>query len=163
MNLFKFSSLSLASFAVTYIALGGFAQEAKTEEKPAATSKSGAAEHSAERAMTMACAKACSDCQRVCDSCSIHCAHMLHEGKKAHFATLTSCQDCATVCAAASQIVARGGPYSNEICKACVDVCAKCAKECEKFPEDTHMKACAQECRKCEKACLEMLKMTDVN
>jgi hypothetical protein len=87
---------------------------------------------------------------------------MLQEGKKAHLTTLATCQDCATVCAAAAQIVSRNGPFSNAICTACADTCAGCAKECEKFPEDTHMKACAQECRKCEQACRQMLKTTAV-
>ena len=35
--------------------------------------------------------------------------------------------------------------------------CDRCAKECEKFPQDQHMAACAEECRKCEKACKAML------
>ncbi len=161
MTLIRFGSLSLASFAVTFIALGGFATEAQTQEK-ADAGKSTAAEHSMDHTMMLACAKACSDCQRACDSCSTHCAHMLHEGKKTHFASLASCQDCATVCAAAAQITARGGPFSNVICTACADACGRCAKECEKFPDDAHMKACGQECRKCEKACRDMLKVTDV-
>jgi hypothetical protein len=33
-----------------------------------------------------------------------------------------------------------------------------CAKACEAFPDDKHMKACAEECRKCEKACKAMVK-----
>lgn len=107
--------------------------------------------------MFAACAKACSDCQRACDSCATHCAHMLHEGSDKHLTTLATCQDCADVCAAASQIVARKGPFAALVCKACVDACARCAKECEKFPDDAHMKMCAEECRKCEKACKEML------
>lgn len=72
--------------------------------------------------------------------------------------TLATCQDCADVCVAASQIVARGGPFAAEICVACADVCADCAKECEKFPDDQHMKECAEECRECEKACRDMVK-----
>src|SRR5436309_9347270 len=51
------------------------------------------------------CAKACSDCQRQCDSCGTHCAHLLAGGKKEHLKTLQTCEDCATVCAAAAQIV----------------------------------------------------------
>ena len=104
------------------------------------------------------CAKACSDCQRECDSCATHCAHQLHAGKKEHMTTLGTCQDCADFCAAASQIVARGGPFAALICDPCAEACARCAKECEKFPQDEHMKRCAEECRKCEKACREMLK-----
>lgn len=104
------------------------------------------------------CAKACSDCQRECDSCAAHCADLLAKGEKDHATTLATCQDCADVCAAAARIMARGGPYSGKICDACAAVCALCGKECEKFPDDEHMKKCAEECRKCEKACREMLK-----
>jgi hypothetical protein len=138
----------VATAAVTLVAVVTFAY-AQNETK-----KADPAGHS--EAM-MACAKACSDCQRVCDMCSTHCARMIQEGKKEHFTTLLTCQDCATVCVAASQIVARGGPFTNAICQTCADVCGKCAAECEKFPNDTHMKACAEECRKCEKACKDML------
>jgi hypothetical protein len=107
--------------------------------------------------MLKKCATACSDCQRACDSCATHCAHLVHSGKKDHFTTLMTCQDCADFCVAASQMVARGGPFMALICKACEEACARCGKECEKFPNDQHMKQCAEECRKCEKACREMV------
>jgi len=110
-----------------------------------------------DKSPNMVCAQACSDCQRMCASCTQHCAHQVSEGKKEHLATLKSCQDCADVCAVAASIVARGGPYTADICKLCADVCAKCATECEKFATDTHMKMCADECRKCEAACRKML------
>jgi hypothetical protein len=103
------------------------------------------------------CARACSDCQRSCDSCATHCANMLARGQKDHRRTLATCQDCATHCSAAACIVARRGPFSDTICKACAEACARCGKACEAFPDDDHMKECARECRKCEKACREML------
>jgi len=105
-----------------------------------------------------ACAKACSDCQRVCDMCTAHCTTMVADGKKEHLVSLKECQDCATICSAASQIVARGGPHSMLICDICMKACDQCAKACEKFPDDKHMKACAEECRKCQKACEVMVK-----
>lgn len=105
--------------------------------------------------MLDACAKACSDCQRECERCATHCGRQLEAGKKDHIKTLATCLDCASFCAAAASIVARSGPFAAIICKACVDACAMCAKECEKFRDDKHMQACAEECRKCEKACTE--------
>jgi hypothetical protein len=124
-------------------------QSGQTQEK-----KVSHMEHSA---ALQACAEACSNCQRSCDSCATHCAHLLADGKKDHLGTLNSCQDCATICAAASRIVARGGPYSALICDACAKACAQCAAACDKFADDKHMAACAAECRKCEKACKAML------
>lgn len=103
------------------------------------------------------CAKECSACARECESCATHCAKQLEAGKKEHAKTLASCLDCATICNAAASIVARSGPFAVTICKACIDACAMCAKECEKFPDDKHMKDCAELCRKCEKECKEMV------
>jgi hypothetical protein len=103
------------------------------------------------------CAAACSDCQRSCDSCAAHCARLMQHGHKEHASILATCQDCGDICSAAARIVARGGPFSTLVCRACADACARCAKECDKFPDDKHMTACAAECRKCEKACKEML------
>ncbi len=103
------------------------------------------------------CAKACNDCQRICDGCAHHCTHLVASGKKEHVKTLRSCQDCATVCAAAAQIVARGGPFSDAICKACAEACKRCGDACNAATDDTMMKKCAEECQRCEKACQEMV------
>jgi hypothetical protein len=108
-------------------------------------------------AMFQKCAKACNDCQRECDSCAHHCTHQLAEGKKEHAKTLRTCQDCAALCVAAAQIVARGGPFSDLVCKACADACQRCGKACNEFKDDEHMKRCADECVRCEKVCREML------
>lgn len=104
------------------------------------------------------CAKECNDCQRACDSCATHCAMLLAQGKKEHLHTLQTCQDCSSYCIAAATIVARRGPFSDIICKSCEEACARCAKACEKHPDDPHMKQCAEACRKCEKACREMVR-----
>jgi hypothetical protein len=117
-------------------------------------------DHIEHHAMLQACAKACSDCQRSCDLCVTHCSHLLADSKKEYLTTLTNCQDCATVCTAAAQIMARGGPFSTTICTACVEACSFCAKECEKFPSDMQMKSCAEECRKCETVCKAMVSRT---
>ncbi|MFO0880863.1 MAG: four-helix bundle copper-binding protein [Gemmataceae bacterium] len=106
------------------------------------------------------CARACNDCQRICDACSAHCANMVAEGKKEHLATLRTCQDCATFCTAAATTVARKGPFSDLICKACAEACNGCGKSCEKFGEDKLMKECAEDCFRCEKICREMLNHT---
>lgn len=103
------------------------------------------------------CAKACNDCQRICDACATHCAMLVADGKKDHLKTLMTCRDCADFCAAAAEIVARGGPFADLICKSCADACNRCGKACEKFKDDEMMRRCAQECFRCEKACREML------
>jgi hypothetical protein len=83
---------------------------------------------------------------------------LVSQGKKEHLRTAGTCVDCADVCAAAAQIVARKGPFADLICTACADACKRCGDECEKHLNEPMMKQCADECRKCEKACREMLK-----
>lgn len=144
----EFGLTGLSAVALTAFEGSVFAQTPQATASP---------HHMEHNAILQACAKACSDCQRACDMCSTHCAHQLHAGHKEHMTTLATCLDCADFCAAASQIVSRGGPFATEICKACVEACALCGKECEKFPDDEHMKMCAVECRKCEKACNDMI------
>lgn len=147
------AGLVLVGLIAFGVAIAQQPKKPKTTEKPAASGN-----HMEHNEAMQACAKACSDCQRACNMCGTHCGHMLADGRKEHVATLMTCQDCADICAAASQVVARGGPFSGIICESCADACVACAKECEKFPDDEHMTACAKECRKCEKACREMAK-----
>jgi hypothetical protein len=104
------------------------------------------------------CAKACADCMRACESCASHCVHLVADGKKDHLKTTGTCVDCAEFCAAAAKIVSRQGPMALTICEACAKACDQCAGECEKFPDDTHMKECAKACRDCAKECREMPK-----
>jgi hypothetical protein len=82
----------------------------------------------------------------------------LGDGKKEFMATLQTCQDCADICSAAAQIVARQGVFSSLICESCAEACSRCATACEKVPSDKHMARCAKECRDCEKACRTMIK-----
>jgi hypothetical protein len=108
----------------------------------------------------LVCAKACDDCARSCNLCSAHCATMLSEGKKEHLLTLRTCQDCATICSAAADVMARNGPFSDVMCVACAEACKRCGDACEKLGTDPIMKQCADECRKCEEACRKMVKAT---
>jgi hypothetical protein len=105
----------------------------------------------------MKCAEECNNCQRICEACAAHCAHLMEQGKKEHHHTMQTCQDCATHCSAAASITARHGPFSDTICKACMEACARCAKECERHSSDAEMKRCAEECRRCEQVCRDMI------
>lgn len=145
----RYSILSFFSVALTLLAGSGVPAQ---ERKAAPADKHEAAYEQ--------CAKACNDCQRACDMCAAHCAKLVSEGKKEHLTTLKTCQDCATVCSAAACVVARMGPFSDTVCKACAEACKKCGDECDKFKDDPMMKKCADECRKCEKACRDMLAHT---
>ena len=148
----EFGLTGLSALALAAIEGSAFAQ---------APQPSGGVHHMEHDDKLQTCAKACSDCQRECDSCATHCANQTAAGEKEHLTTLMTCRDCADFCAAAAQIVARGGPFAGLICQSCAEACARCGKACEKFPDDAHMKQCAKECRECEKACREMLKHVD--
>lgn len=151
----EFGVVGLSAVALAALEGASFAQQDRKKE-------SGGSHHQDPYSkMLRECARACSDCQRECDSCATHCANLLAKGRKEHLGTLATCRDCADFCSAAAEIVARGGPFASLICQSCAEACARCAKECEKFPDDEHMQACAKECRKCEKACREMVKHAD--
>jgi hypothetical protein len=106
----------------------------------------------------MACAKACADCMRECESCAHHCADLVADGKKDHFKSMALCVDCGEVCALAAKVTARGGPLAVPSCEACAKACDACGAECKQFPNDEHMKNCAKACEDCAKACRDMIK-----
>lgn len=113
--------------------------------------------HEAHAAHFAQCAKACTECMRECESCANHCAHLIAGGKKEHLKTLGTCSDCSEFCAAAAKITSHHGPMAGLSCEACAKACDTCGTECEKFPDDAHMKRCAEACRDCAKACREMI------
>jgi hypothetical protein len=105
-----------------------------------------------------ACAKACGDCQQMCDMCFRHCAGLLADGKKEHAKTMQACVDCAECCSLAARLTARGSPFAAAACECCARCNDDCAAACEKFPDDKHMADCAKACRDCAKACRDMVK-----
>jgi len=142
----EFASAGLTAAVLAAMEAVGLARERKTE--PGASAE----------LMFDQCARACADCQRLCDACATWCAKSLAKGSEHHFETLASCRDCATICASASQVVARQGMMSDLVCRACEDACSRCAGHCERHGKDEpRIARCAEECRKCETACREML------
>ncbi len=139
-----FGLMALA-FTLTFVGVDAFSQRAQAAEMMGDPK-------------LQECAKVCSDCQRMCNLCATHCAHLLAEGKQEHLKTLMLCRDCAICCAACSQVCASEGPLSAVMADCCAKCCDRCAKACEAFPDDKHMQACAKECRKCEKVCKDVAK-----
>ena len=104
------------------------------------------------------CAKACADCQTMCDSCFHHCAELVAKGDKDHAKSMHACVDCAECCKLAATLSARHSPVAAAACECCAMCNDECAAACEKFPDDKHMAMCAKSCRDCAKACREMIK-----
>jgi hypothetical protein len=146
----EFSTAGLSAAAWVALQASGVADDAK---KPAEKHS----HHDAHNTAFLECSKACSDCQRECDACAVHCTQELAAGNKDHMATQATCLDCANFCAAAAQISARGGTFADLICESCAEACSRCAAACEKLPDDERMKECARQCRHCEAACRKML------
>jgi hypothetical protein len=146
MNRREFAAAGLSGATLATFAGRSFARDDQTQEH----------KHDEHDHDGHVCAKACSACQRECDSCATHCGQKLLAGKADHIKSMLTCQDCADVCATAARIVSRGGPFSVLLCEACAAACSKCAAQCEKFPDDEHMQKCAKQCLACREACLEM-------
>ena len=101
------------------------------------------------------CIEACVACLVACEMCSDAC---LAESDNA---MLVACirldRDCAEVCSAAVRVMARGGPLTAILCRACADACDACAAECNKHAsKHDHCRICAEACRKCAEACRTM-------
>ncbi len=114
MSILKLGSICSTAFMLIVFQVLAIAQQGKTSET---------SDHKQHSETMRECARACSDCQRACDYCATHCGRLASEGEKDHLTTLMTCQDCASVCTAAAQIVARGGPFSALICQSCIDAC----------------------------------------
>jgi hypothetical protein len=142
----EFASAGITAAALAAMEAAGLANERKPDPESSAAS------------LFEKCGQACSDCQRICEACATHCAKLLSKGDEHHLQTLGTCRDCATLCSAASHIVAREGNFSDLVCRACEEACGRCAANCELHGRgDAIMSRCAEECRKCETACREML------
>jgi hypothetical protein len=116
-----------------------------------------AAEHDHAEHFTK-CAKTCSDCQLVCDTCFKHCLMLTMEGKKEHGKMAMMCADCGECCNTCNTLCARSSMLSAHMLDCCAKCCDDCAASCEKAPDDKHMAECAKQCRDCAKECREMLK-----
>jgi hypothetical protein len=122
---------------------------------PGAPAKPADADHAGH---FMQCAKACADCQQMCDSCYKHCLTKTLGGGKEHGPSAEYCVDCAECCKLAATLSARQSPLSGPACECCAKCCDECAASCEKMPDDQHMTQCAKQCRECAKVCRAMVK-----
>ena len=128
------------------------------QHKDHAAHHAGHGDHAMVGAESLKCSEACSTCARSCNSCVTHCISEVKSGNANHAESLKVCQDCATICSAASEIMARGGPLSDAICKACIASCDECIAVCKKFPNDQHMQSCMKDAQNCKASCEAMLK-----
>lgn len=107
------------------------------------------------------CIEACFECASICTSCADAC---LGEQEPSH---LTACirlnPDCADICDATGRVITRqtnpSPPVLQAQLQACVEVCRRCAEECERHAAHgmERCRICAEACRHWEQACDELL------
>lgn len=95
---------------------------------------------------------ALNECATACNHCLTSCL------QEQDVQSMTGCikldRDCADICQLVSSFLARGSEHGKHLLKECIEICEKCAAECEKHAHHhDHCKQCAEACRKCVEAC----------
>lgn len=98
------------------------------------------------------CIDDCLSCHVTCLSDAI--GHCLERGGRhtepAHFKLML---DCAEICQAAANFMARGSEHHRHICRECAEICRACAASCEALGD---MGECVAACRRCAESCEKM-------
>ncbi|WP_187264673.1 four-helix bundle copper-binding protein [Pontibacter beigongshangensis] len=90
------------------------------------------------------------ECAAACNHCSVAC--LQEEDIKMMVACIRLDMDCAKICLAAQDYVARDSRYAREILQQCAKICRDCGEECDKHKAE-HCKICAEACFRCAEAC----------
>lgn len=99
----------------------------------------------------------CQNCSTVCLQTVAHCLKKggIYTGGQLVGLLL----DCAEICRANANIMARGSTFHGLTSAVCAEICRACAQECAVLHEDPELKNCAQVCLQCEQSCREMAGM----
>jgi hypothetical protein len=99
-------------------------------------------------------------CATTCWETVSHCLSL--GGPHAEASHIRSLIDCAEVCRAATDSMARGSELHGQVCAVCAEACRRCAESCERVDaQDEQMRACVDACRRCERACRQMAGMPE--
>lgn len=98
------------------------------------------------------CIEACLACYKTCTSIAMnHCLEMGGEHTKPdHFKLMMA---CAEMCRTSAHFMLIGTPHHVHTCRACAEICAQCAADCERIGD---MDECVAACRACEESCRKM-------
>lgn len=102
-------------------------------------------------------AASASKCIEIGLACVKHCEEQLASGNKDMAACLSSVQDMLAACEALHKLAVRGSKHVTAVAKACIEVCADCAKACEPHRKMAVCGDCYDRCRECEAACKEIV------
>lgn len=90
-------------------------------------------------------------------NCAVECQHcasscLKEDNAKALAVCISLNKDCADICNLAVKFLSRESKKAISAIGMCADICAECAKECEKH-DHSHCIECAKICRQCEQSC----------
>jgi hypothetical protein len=98
------------------------------------------------------CIKECLACYEMCLGTAM--THCLEAGSRhtepAHFRLMMA---CAEICRTSAHFMLLASPHHKHTCKECAEICAECAKDCDRIGD---MKECADACRRCAESCTKM-------
>lgn len=101
------------------------------------------------------------DCAAHCRLCADAC--LSEDDVASMVGCIRSDLDCATICSAAAEVIARpgssGAPW-RQLLEVCIAMCESCAEECGAH-DHAHCQECAEACRRCAEACRALLDAED--
>lgn len=100
------------------------------------------------------CIEDCLACHRICVETTAYCLRM--GGRHVEADHLTLMLDCAEICQTSANFMLRGSALHAVTCRACAEVCERCADDCASFSGDQMMQQCAEMCRQCAESCWHM-------
>jgi hypothetical protein len=100
------------------------------------------------------CIANCTACHRICVETLAYC--LGKGGRHAEAVHARLLLDCAELCQTSANFMIRGSDLHKSTCRACAEVCARCAASCEAFAGDAQMTRCAEVCRRCAESCQQM-------
>jgi len=94
------------------------------------------------------------NCDAACNNCAI--SSLDEEDSKVMSGCIKLNLHCSDVCHLALRLVSRDSNHAVSALKLCINICADCATECEKYKYD-QCQLSAEACRRCETHCSNYL------
>ena len=105
-----------------------------------------------------ACIEACEEAIHACQACA---AADIREGGDANCALINL--DCADICSATMNALARGSEHHGDFCMLCAHICRACAAACAPHADKhAHCAACKAACEACATACDKHARERDI-
>jgi hypothetical protein len=89
-----------------------------------------------------------------CENCATSC--LQEQDVKMMAKCIQLDRDCADICLLTARLLARSSEHGEHLMRECIEICEKCAAECEKYNMD-HCQQCAQACQSCAEECKKMI------